>query len=209
MKPKPDNNREVTKLIGQFLDLYKLGKESWQQAGELLVRALELDENVFEKIIAQSDKLKIDHLITFERIGRKEIMPEMLIDESWGAKRVLELGYSYEKQKDLLERPIEVVIMADSGEIRTEHRRLNELTKSQAKLVLDYDGPRSKAQQADIVRQQAITREQPRYRTDETGIQFYASTRLTWADIEEILSKRPKPNALDIQGAIRRGQIGG
>jgi hypothetical protein len=200
------NSKSVKERIGQFCDLVRQGIEAWEKAGALLVALLEEDPNVFEKIIANSvDGLKHEHLLTFERIGRKQLYPRLLLDESYPAKRVLDLGLSFDQQVALCDRPIKVAV-ARNDEIVTQLKRLNELTRSEAVTVIGEDGARSIAEQSQILIDRKA-RDPVRYRIDGDHVVFFALSTFTRAQLEEIIQNLPQPSALDITASIQANQI--
>lgn len=194
MKQKSQNE------IDQFLGLVRQGEEAWEQAGLLLIALHDADEHIYEKIIAQSDGLKFEHLLTFERIGRKELYPRLLLDEGHAAKRVSSCGLSFDKQKELCENPIPVATLMN-GEVKIIHKRLSELTQTEARRVIGFDGVRPQAEQAELLLAKDIRK--PRYVIQGDKVYFTSNTTFTRAQLEEVLAQLPKPTGTSLAATIR------
>jgi hypothetical protein len=187
--------------ITQFLHLVREGQEAWEKAGALLVKLIEEDENIFEKIIAQSeDGLRLEHLLTFERIGRGQLYPRLLLDESYAAKRVLDLGLPFATQVELHDHPIQVAVV-QNGCVVTNLKRLNELNRAEAQVVLGENGARTVKEQASILMERK-GREVVRYRIDGDSVIFFAHSKFTRAQLEDILKQFAPVTATAIKKAI-------
>jgi len=89
-------------------------------------------------------------LLAFEKMGRRQIYPALLMDTSPGAKRLLELPY--ECQEKFSKEPVEVVIDASNGEIKTEKKYVKELSAYESNMVFDREGVRPKEAQAEYAK---------------------------------------------------------
>lgn len=199
--------KKLTPEIQSFLAEVQRGVDAWVSAGKILVALIDKDENIFETIIAHSD-LKYEHLLTFERIGRGELYPRLLLDESHAAKRVIDLGLPYEKQVEICEKPFAVATVRD-GKVVTVQKRLNELTRAEAALALTFTGVRPVKEQVEMVQEKKErSASGERYRIEDGGVRWFAWNELfTWAQLEEILAKRPKLNALNLQSTMQGNQL--
>ena len=195
----------IKKLIAQFVEQYKRGQSAWLGASKTLVRLVDLDPDVFPKIVAQSDGIKIGTLVTFEALGRGKILIDALIDSGHGAKRVISSGLPLKKQKEIYANPVPVVRRIGK-ETKTEWKRVSELTSIEASLAICNDGIRPPAEQAKILLANNRKKE-VRYEVDTIGVVFFERTQFTWAELETVLSQRPKMNGHAIASAMRQNQL--
>jgi hypothetical protein len=142
--------------IGQFCDLINKGVEAWVAAGKLLVKMVKSDGHVFDKITAAHPNLTFDILSTFERIGRDEIYPYLLVDGSPGARKLA--GLPYDSQVEIYNGTVDVVTKGISG-FKIEHMKIHDMTAVQAARVFDVNRIRSVNEQQKLLAAQR----RPRY----------------------------------------------
>ena len=135
--------------IGQFADLVRAGLESWIRAGRLLCQIKADDPGAIAAILEANPELTPEILASFERIGRREVHPALVLDGSPGAKRLAALPY--DEQARLHRAEVLVVVRSASGPV-TRHKRVCDLTKSEALRVIGEQGIRTEAEQRRLLR---------------------------------------------------------
>lgn len=132
------------KDIQSFLELFKQGYDAWVKAGELLVKMIDQNPSVIDDIIDRYPDMNAGILRQFEKMGRKQLHPLLLIESTPGETRLARLPYS--EQLKYLEKPVEIVVETDDGpdlmQIQTKH-----LTRAQAEQVFAKDHVRTAAEQ--------------------------------------------------------------
>lgn len=130
---------EITQADIECFNAYLIeGVEAWFKAGKLLVEMVERNPNAYSIIIRNNPHLSIDLLLAFEKIGRREIFPYVLLDKSPGSKRLLELPY--ELQAKYYREPLQVVTSARDGTPVIEKKLANNLTKDEVRIVFGPNG---------------------------------------------------------------------
>lgn len=113
------------------------GIDSWVEAGQIVVELLDVEKISKEFIVTtiNSDIITIDVLDQFERIGRKQIRPELLVADYPAANYMLGLPYS--DQSLLQKEPIDVVVEKDGEGTDILKVPAKNLTKDQCKQVFE------------------------------------------------------------------------
>jgi len=140
--------------VDEFVTLVMSGIESWVSAGHLLVAMLRRDKNIFNKIIAKCEWITVDVLMTFTRIGRQELRPEVLLPNQSTGNRLMQLGYS--QQSKLLDGRVPVVVdMKADNTPMVQEKRITELTQNDLKQVIFGSKVRTVSEQANALRKKA------------------------------------------------------
>ena len=142
--------------IEEFSTLITRGLEAWQRAGEVLCRLYDKDPTVLDQIVRDKPYLTSEILDRFLRVGRRQIFPELLVDGSPGAQRLMALPYDVQVQLHSTEIP---VVVFSGGAPVTKNKRLGQLTKPEAERVFNEAGIRSVADQTRLLRQAAVRKE--------------------------------------------------
>lgn len=144
------NNSELTQAhVRTFVDLLDQGVEAWVKAGKLLVQMLEKNPNTYGIILKECPRLSISLLLTFERIGRNELHPNLVLDSSIGARQLLSLPYPL--QDKYYKETIPVVVGLDSKRQPVIQRKLyHQLNKDEARRVFSFGKLRSVEEQAEM-----------------------------------------------------------
>lgn len=133
--------------IAEFCALVNKGIEAWVEAGKLLLKISEADSEALTKISAQHPHLTLDVLLSFERIGKGEIYPYLLVDGSPGARKLCGLPYS--KQVKIYNGKLDVVVKRVGG-LETQRLRVSDLTAVQATRVFDVNRVRTADEQKKL-----------------------------------------------------------
>jgi hypothetical protein len=113
------------------------GIDSWTKAGQIIVSLLDDDKQTKEFIVDSigSEVITIDVLDQFERIGRKQIRPELLVADYPAAHHMMSLPFS--DQGVLQRTAIDVVVMRDGDKADVLKVAAKDLTKDQCKQVFE------------------------------------------------------------------------
>lgn len=143
------NTIEKTK-IDNFSSLVTQGLNAWAKAGELLVEMIDIDGLSIPDISDQIPHLDARILSRFEQLGRKQVLPSLMVASYPAAKCVIRLSYS--EQERLTRESLTVIVGGgkDSLQIRAEN-----LTSYQCKQVFCGPAIRSLAAQRAWLESQA------------------------------------------------------
>jgi hypothetical protein len=122
---------------------------AYLKAGELLVEIL--DEGYNLQDIAEKSEMPVDVLAQLERIGRKQLCPQLLLAEYPAARRLERLPFS--EQERLMNGPVEVLILRD-GTTDTLQVNVQHLTPQQVRQVFAASHVRSLAEQRQWIESQ-------------------------------------------------------
>lgn len=137
MKPYINDKKA---LIGDFVSLITKGIECWTQAGELVVKLID-EHDLSVQDISQASEYLTDEIVgRFEQLGRKQIIPNLLISDFPASKHLFRLPYS--EQKRLIDGTVELLVVTDTG-TETLMVQTENLTPSQCKQVFDRTAIRS------------------------------------------------------------------
>jgi hypothetical protein len=127
-------------LITEFVALVTQGIECWNKAGEIVVRLLDDHDMTIADIAETSELLTEDIVTRFEQLGRKQLIPCLLVADYPAARHLVRLPYS--EQKRAVEASVELLVLEGK-----EHSLLKvaveNLTPAQCRQVFDGDQIRS------------------------------------------------------------------
>lgn len=87
------------------------GLAAWKKAGDLVVEILDSGKTRQELVTALNSELVTEDVICqFERIGRKQLLPELLVADYPAARHIMGLPFS--DQHNLKTIPIDVVVVS-------------------------------------------------------------------------------------------------
>jgi hypothetical protein len=136
-------NTDVIKmnpLVSEFCSLVNNGIEAWSKAGELVVRLID-EHGLSVSSIAQASSYLTDEIVgRFEQLGRKQIIPNLLISDFPASKHLFRLPYS--EQKRLIDGQVELLVVTEKG-TETLMVDTENLTPAQCKQVFDRTAVRS------------------------------------------------------------------
>lgn len=128
-------------LVNEFMALVAQGIECWSKAGEIIVKMIDDDGMTIAEIAESSDMLTEDIVTRFEQLGRKQIVPNLLVADYPAARHMIRLPYS--EQKRVVENSVELLVSgAETLRVAVEN-----LTPSQCRQVFDKNHVRSIAAQ--------------------------------------------------------------
>lgn len=131
-----------TTSIESLKSAIEAGIEAWETAGREVVRLVDIDRMSLEEIAtaAKSDYITENVLAQFERIGRQQVMPKLLVMDFPASRHLQRMPMS--EQQRLLDGSVELLVIRDNG-TDTLNVRSRDLTKDQCKQVFSKDGVRS------------------------------------------------------------------
>lgn len=128
-------------LITELSSLITQGIECWSKAGEIVVRLIDEHNESIETIALRSKYLTEDIVARFEQLGRKQLMPELLIASYSAANKIARLPYS--QQRSVMEDGVDVLLgNGDTMKIMPEN-----LNPDQVRQVFDKNLVRNIAAQ--------------------------------------------------------------
>jgi hypothetical protein len=181
---------QIKPTIESLLEALSRGRVAIKDAAAIMVSLVDADPRVYGKIIKEDPRISLNLLVTLEKVGRGVIYDALIFDSSPGARRLLALPYS--KQKEYYENPIKIVQLQKGKPVQVEKQIFN-LTPAEAKIVFNGNDLRPLNEQADILNQsnKPVMRAEPaqRYDIDDDGalIVHFSETKFTLSQLEEIL----------------------
>lgn len=130
--------------VEKFYTLLQEGYEKWIEAGRIVSEALEQDPDFADKVHAAHPEISTDTVYAFDRIGRKQLHPKLVMSDSPGAKRLRRLPYSLQEKHS--NQPVPVLIKNERG-WDTLNVSVFNLSSEQASQVFDSDSLRTEAAQ--------------------------------------------------------------
>jgi len=170
------------------------GIAAWQTAGEMVVQAIDQGGMSIESIAeaCQSDYISVDVVAQFERIGRKQIVPQVFSLSCAAQKHLERLPYS--EQQRLLHAAVPVVLI-NNGKVDVLDVSVRNLTRYQCKQVFSTNGVRSiEAQRAwlESEREKKTTQTTPRqvpWIFKQGKVIFTEACELTRHDLASLLTQ--------------------
>ncbi len=135
---------KTTDQISKFVSLFQQGYEAWIEAGKIVSASLESDADFADKVHAAHPEISCDTVYAFDRLGRKELHPKLLISDAPGSRKLRRLPFTL--QEKYTEQPVKVLVKNSKGWDTLEISVFN-LTPDQANQVFDGDSIRSEAAQ--------------------------------------------------------------
>jgi hypothetical protein len=168
------------------------GIESWEKAGREVVKMLDIDKMTLDEIatLADSDIITENVLAQFERIGRKQVMPKLLVMDFPASRYLQKMPMS--EQARLLDGSVDLLVIRDNG-TDTLNVRSRDLTKDQCKQVFNKDGVRSLGAQRAFIedRRKKIpcSTSTPSWQIKSGKVIFNSACELTRQELAVILAQ--------------------
>lgn len=151
-----------TSEVQQFSQLVSAGVDAWNKAGKLLVQMVDRNPNAFSIICRSDPRISIDMLLAFERIGRNQLNPYLLLDSSPGSDKLMTLPV--ELQNRFYTEKIPTVTRFKSGSPIIEEKLFREMSRLEAMRVFAPGGIRTIDEQCELIapnKKQAVTIREP------------------------------------------------
>lgn len=130
--------------IDEFINLLKRGYEAWIEAGKIVANALEEDPDFADKVHEYHPEISVDTVYAFDRIGRRELHPKLVMSDTPGSRKLRRMPYHI--QEKYCDMPVPLLIKSD-GKWDTLKVSVFNLTTDQAAQVFDSDGVRGEGAQ--------------------------------------------------------------
>jgi hypothetical protein len=147
-----NKNRKIT----EFVALVTQGIECWNKAGEIVVQLLDEQELTISEIAQTSEFLTEDIVTRFEQLGRKQLVPSLLVADYPAAKHLVRLPYS--EQKRVVETSVDL-LLCNGKETSVLKVSVENLTPAQCRQVFDGDQVRSTGAQRAWLEDKRATQE--------------------------------------------------
>lgn len=134
--------------VSVFCALVQQGIDAWVEAGKLLVELIDGDPDAVQGISARAPWATREVLSNFERIGRGQVLPQLLVDPSEGAQALLKLPY--EEQRRLCDAEVAVASLV-RGEIVVASKRIQKLSRQECRTLFSATGIRPIAEQRKLL----------------------------------------------------------
>lgn len=135
-------------LVSEFTALIAQGLECWAKAGEVVVALIDQHGLSVPEIAASSSLLTEAIVGRFEQLGRKQIVPRLLVADYPAADHMIKLPYS--EQARLQDEAVELLIITESG-TETLQVAPENLTPAQCRQVFAGGAVRSLAAQRAFI----------------------------------------------------------
>lgn len=168
------------------------GIEAWETAGREVVRLLDIDRMSLAEIAnaANSDLITENVLAQFERIGRQQVMPKLLVMDFPASRHLQRMPMS--EQHRLIDGSVELLVIRDNG-TDTLNVKSRDLTKDQCKQVFSKNGVRSLGAQRAFIedRRKKIpcSSSTPSWQIKSGKVIFYSACELTRQELAVILAQ--------------------
>lgn len=178
----------MTPTTTSLVDLIRQGIEAWLTAGTIVANRVDAGETL-EEIAAECacDFVTVGILSQFERIGRKQILPRILVSDFPAVKQLSIMPIS--EQARLLDGHVDLVIKTATGAdvLKT---RVRDLTRRQVRQVFANGSVRDPgAQRAWLEENFKVVQAKPSWSIRGKTVVFYAPCTLSRQDILAIASQ--------------------
>ena len=184
-------------LITEFVALVTQGIECWNKAGEIVVRLLD-EHNMTIADIAETSELLTEDIVTrFEQLGRKQLIPCLLVADYPAARHLVRLPYS--EQKRAVETSVDLLV-CEGKETSVLKVSVENLTPTQCRQVFDGDQVRSIGAQRAWLEDRRATQEirdvlsspGPLYQVRGKRVVFKRPCELSAGQLAQIISEIEK-----------------
>lgn len=177
--------------VDGLLGAVSRGREAILEAANIMVALVDQDPRIYEKILKQAPNISLNLLTTLEKVGRGQIYHALLFDSSPGARRLLALPFS--QQKEHYEHPVKVVVVKGGKKIEVE-KPIQQLSPAEVRVVFADDHVRTVTEQCKVVDQTLapVKRSAPaeRYTILKNGnLLILANTEFTPSQLQEVYER--------------------
>jgi hypothetical protein len=134
---------EISKAA-QFVSLLSDAKEGLAKAGKFAAEQIDANPNFIDEVLKLAPQLTEEFIRRFERIGRGQMVPQLMWDASPGVGKLIKMPVSL--QEKYLNEPVALLVKSDAG-WETLKCDVRNLSASQASQVFNGEGVRSEAAQ--------------------------------------------------------------
>lgn len=134
--------KETAKAI---VDLIHKGIQAWHEAGKLIAERMDENPEFIEQMASEYPELSTEVLYRFEQIGRNQIVPSLLLNDSPGVRKLRKMPYQLQVKHS--NEPVQVTVR-DGSVLLVDVRNL---TSDQASQVFAKDRIRTAAEQRALI----------------------------------------------------------
>lgn len=178
----------MTLTTTSLVDLIRQGIDAWLAAGTIVMNRVDSGETL-EEIAAECacDFVTVGVLSQFERIGRKQILPRILVSDFPAVKQLSIMPIA--EQERLLDGYVDLVVKTASG-VDTLRVRVRDLSRRQVRQVFSNGTIRDKgAQRAWLEDHLKVPQAKPSWSIRGKTVVFYSPCTLSRQDILAIASQ--------------------
>lgn len=121
-------------------NLISKGLDCWTEAGTILCQMIDADPLVIDRIASDLPNISKPMLYNLEKIGRKQIAPEILMKSGAAWKRLLRAPYSVQQKFLAPNSGVDLLVRKDDGEYDSLRVAVDVLTPHQARQAIDSEG---------------------------------------------------------------------
>lgn len=187
-----------TNQISAFAGFVQAGIDSWRKAGELLVEMIDADPLARKKVMRQCPSISMDILVAFERIGRKQVFPKLLLDASPGSRRLLTLPYVM--QEKYCTEKVQVLLQWKPANPHYMEKHVQSLTSMEVEQVFGPAGARTLQEQHEFItaKQRAVKPLRTSNRVSASGLVH--PEKLQSVGYYKIVIVRGEPQLIKVEG---------
>ena len=137
--------------IDEIITLINKGVECWFKAGQLIAKNMDENPDFVDEICDKCKDISPETIYRFEQIGRQQLYPNLLLNDSPGVRRLRRLPFDL--QKKYATAPVTLLI--SGGE--TLEMDVRNLTPGQAAQVFSGDRLRTVAEQRAFLEDKKTT----------------------------------------------------
>lgn len=130
--------------ISRFISLFQQGYEAWVEAGKVVASEIDKDPEFPDRVHEHHPEVGVDTVLAFDRLGRRELHPKLLISDSPGAKKLRRMPYSIQEKH--VSEPLPLLIR-NENKWETLSVNVFNLTSDQANQIFDGDSIRTPSAQ--------------------------------------------------------------
>lgn len=175
--------------IEKFIEAIQRGREALEEAGRILVAMVDEDPVVTQAIQEAHPEITGEMLETFERIGRRQLHPQVYLMDGPGYRALSFCAYS--EQVKYLKEPIPMLLL--NGQDSTDHINveLQALSRDQVRQVFAITHVRTlNEQRAYLERQRPVKiRANEFYTLGKGKIVFHRPVELSRATLQRLLEE--------------------
>lgn len=196
------NDKTLKQIIQRLSELRIATRESRIEMGNLVVKALQINPDAFDAIIASDPKFNLSALESLHRLGLG-IKMEIAFPETPGAVRLAALPFT--EILAIQDTPVNVLKWLSNGEEFIEAKLPQDLSGHEAVRVIDLvKGIRSTDEQREF--EDERERERLRFKVVDDGVQTLGSQLLTWATLADLVEKHKQQSLSTLGTDMKKKQ---
>ncbi len=193
--------------VQQFIIALKRVADEVENVAKMLVAMVDANPKIYDEIVKADPRISHNLLGNLERVGRGQTYGALLFDSSPGARKLLALPIS--QQKELYEKPVSIVRWANGKSI-VEQKSIQQLSRQEANLLID-DGDRVRSIEEQIKyvnpAPAKVSHRAHRYEIKDGKLRVFPETEFTMTELEEIITRMKAKSIESLEVGMKSGQI--